>query len=123
MFKYYNVRPKPNIKNDCVCRAISVATGLKYNAINKLLEITALMNDCDKLCICCYYNLLEEILGYQCVSCKNYKKRKVKDIAKIHSDKKVLIRIEGHLTVSLYGNVLDIWDCTNEIVDCYWVII
>ena len=123
MYKYYNVRQDGMHENDCVCRAITVATGLKYNAINKLLEITALMNDCDKLCICCYHNLLEEILGYQCVSCKNYKKRKVKDIAKIHSDKKVLIRIEGHLTVSLYGNVLDIWDCTNEIVDCYWVII
>lgn len=122
MFTYYNVRPDGKYENDCVCRAIAIATGLNYNAVNKLLSVTAYLNDCDKLCICCYHYLLEDLLGYQCIKCKHFENKKVKDIAKLHKSDKVLIRIEGHLTVSIYGNVLDIWDCTNEKVDCYWLI-
>jgi hypothetical protein len=26
------------------------------------------------------------------------------------------------LTCSMYGVVIDTWDCTEEIVDCYWVV-
>lgn len=120
MYKYYNARPDGKEKNDCVCRAIAVATGLKYKAVLNLLEISAYLNNCDKYCICCYHNLLENLLGYQCIKCKDFEK--VKDIAKLYKFDKVLIRIEGHLTASIYGSVLDIWDCTNKYVDCYWVI-
>lgn len=30
-----------------------------------------------------------------------------------------IIRVTQHLTVAVYGNVLDIWDCSDEPVDCY----
>lgn len=121
MYNYYNVRPDGKHEKDCVCRAITLATGLKYDAVDNLLTITAKLNRCDKLCICCYHYLLETLLGYQCVKVKK-QNFKVKDIAKIHKADKVLIRIEGHLTVAIYGNVFDIWDCTNKLVDCYWII-
>lgn len=122
MYKYFNVRPDGLHKNDCVCRAIAVATGLKYDAVNKLLDISAELNECDKLCVCCYHYLLEDILCYQCKKCKDFERKLVKDIAKMYSSNKVLIRIEGHLTVAVFGEVLDIWDCTKQIVDCYWII-
>ena len=34
----------------------------------------------------------------------------------------VLIRIDGHLTVSKYGVVYDLWDCTQEIADVFWIV-
>ena len=39
-----------------------------------------------------------------------------------YPDRKLIIRVEGHLTCSLYGVVTDIWDCSEELVDRYWVV-
>lgn len=44
------------------------------------------------------------------------------DIAEKYKNNKVIIRIESHLTSSLYGVVNDIWDCTQEEVDVYWIV-
>ena len=41
MYKYYNRNPNNDIKGDCVCKAISTATGLNYDAVDNLLELTA----------------------------------------------------------------------------------
>lgn len=103
-----------------MCRAISTATGLNYNAVDKLLTLTATCYACDKLCVCCYHNLLEDILGYERYVCKYGET--VEDIALQHPDEKVLIRIEAHLTSSIKGTIYDIWDCSNKLVDCYWIV-
>jgi hypothetical protein len=105
---------------DCVCRAISTATGLNYEAVNRLLGLTASWYQCDKLCVCCYHNLLERVLGYSRQTCINGET--VEQIAKNHPQDKVIIRIEGHLTSSIKGTVVDIWDCTDKPVDCYWIV-
>lgn len=119
-YKYYNHNPN-NVKiKDCVCRAISTATGLRYEAVDNLLELTADNYDCDKLCVCCYNKLLEEILCYDRVDC-DFKKT-VEQVAIENSKTKVIIRVDAHLTTSIYGNILDIWDCSEEPVDCYWVV-
>lgn len=36
--------------------------------------------------------------------------------------RKLIIRVDGHLTCSMYGVVTDIWDCSEEMVDRYWVV-
>jgi hypothetical protein len=103
-----------------VCRAISTATNLRYDAVARLLELTAELYDCEMLCVCCYNNLLEDILHYERTDCDFAKT--VGEIATEHPDKILIIRVNAHLTSSMYGTVLDIWDCTDELVDCYWVI-
>ena len=119
-YKYYNHNPD-NLKiKDCVCRAISTALGLCYEAIDNLLEITAQVYQCDKLCVCCYSRLLEEVLCYNRVECGFQKT--VNDIAAEFPRNKVIVRVDAHLTTSVYGNILDIWDCSDELVDCYWII-
>lgn len=120
MYQFYNHNPKKIRTEDCVTRAISVCTGLKYEAVASLLQLTADEYKCPKLCVCCYHNLLEEILHYECRECFNGER--VKDIAKKYKGEKVLIRIDGHLTCSIYGTVVDIWDCTEKRADCYWII-
>lgn len=120
MYKYYNANNKDLELKDCVTRAIKTATYLSYKAVSNLLDLTAETYDCDKLCVCCYHNLLENILAYKVKYCNN--REKVKDIAKKHEDRRVIIRIKQHLTCSIYGKILDLWDCANEYVDCYWLV-
>ena len=119
-YKYYNRNPKDLKIKDCVCRAISTATGLRYEAVDNLLDITAKENSCDKLCVCCYNKLLEETLCYDKYDC-NFNKT-VYQLASEHPKHILIIRVDSHLTTSIYGTVLDIWDCSDELVDCYWII-
>ena len=116
---YYNRNPWESEKEDCVCRSISAALNIEYAAVNNLLDLISEVNNCDKLCVCCYHRLLEGIFGLHPV---NGRGRPVGDVAVDYSGKKLIIRTEGHLTCSMYGVVLDTWDCTEEIVDCFWVV-
>ena len=119
-YKYYNHNPDNLKLKDCVCRAISTAIGLSYEAVDNLLELTAKSYKCDKLCVCCYSSLLEDILCYDRVNC-NFKCT-VSEVAELHPKNKIIIRVDAHLTTSIYGNILDIWDCSDELVDCYWIV-
>lgn len=119
-FEYFNINPKGEHIKDCVCRAISTATELKYEMVEDLLDLTANHYNCEKLCVCCYNNLLEQVLHYKRTDC-NFDVT-VRDVAENHPTDKLIIRVNAHLTCSINGTVLDIWDCTNELVDCYWIV-
>ena len=119
-YEYYNHNPNDRIRKDCVCRAISTATGLKYEAVVNLLELTADENDCDKLCVCCYDYLLSDTLCYRRFDCDF--KCTVSEVATKYPRNKLIIRVNAHLTSSIFGTILDIWDCSDELVDCYWII-
>lgn len=119
-FKYYNVNPLHRTEEDCVTRAISLATGIRYQAVLKLLDLVAYRYKCDKLYVGCYRHLLEDVFGYRPYYCDNGET--VMDIAEKYKNNKVLIRIPGHLSCSIYGIVNDIWDCTQEEVDLYWIV-
>lgn len=119
-YKYYNQNPNNLTIKDCVCRAISTATGLRYEAVDNLLELTANEYTCDKLCVCCYSKLLEDVLGYDRINCRF--RKTVEQVAIENPRNKVIIRVDSHLTTSIYGNILDIWDCSEEPVDCYWIV-
>lgn len=119
-YKYYNRNPKGLHLQDCVCRAISGATGLKYGAVENLLALTAEENSCEMLCVCCYRHLLTDTLCYPCFDA-NYNIT-VSELARRYSYDRLIIRVDRHLTSSYYGVVGDIWDCGDELVDCYWVV-
>ena len=118
-YMYYNRNPWKLDEEDCVCRAISAALDIKYVAVENLLELVAGANQCDKLCVCCYHKLLEDVFGMEPIYCYG---ERVGEIARSHPGRKLLIRIEGHLTCSMYGVVIDTWDCTDKVVDCYWIV-
>lgn len=119
-YKYYNRNPSRVHTTDCVCRAISTATGLCYEAVNNLLELTASEYKCDKLCICCYHNLLDDVLCYHRMYCDF--KETVEEVASKYPKNTLIIRVQEHLTSSINGTVLDIWDCSDELVDCFWIV-
>lgn len=76
--------------------------------------------NCEKLCICCYHHLLEDFLQYDRVD-YNFTKS-VGEIASEHPADTIIIRVDSHLTMANDGQVLDIWDCTDELVDCIWIV-
>lgn len=119
-YKYYNHNPDRLHLQDCVCRAISTATGLCYEATNNLLDLTAATYKCDKLCVCCYHNLLEDVLCYHRQEC--HFKKTVEEVASDYPRNKLIIRVQSHLTSSINGTIMDIWDCSDELVDCFWVV-
>lgn len=118
-YEYYNRNPDRVHLGDCVCRAISTATGLRYEAVDKMLSLVAKACNCEKLYLCCYDNFLEDILGYHRFNC--FFRQTVEEIAAQHPRNKLIIRVEGHLTCSINGTVMDIWNCSQEKVDCFWI--
>ena len=119
MFSYCNVNPENERTNDCVCRAISLATDNDYYYIQYLLHNNAYSNRCDMLTKVCYRNLLEDLFELE----PRYGNgRTVVEVARRYPDNKVIMRIDSHLTCSCYGVVKDIWDCSHELVDEYWVV-
>lgn len=119
-YQYYNRNPDGLHLKDCVCRAISTATGLCYEAVDNLLDLTSKEFECEKLCVCCYNSLLEDILCYRREDCDFSKT--VSEVALAYPRNRLLIRVNEHLTSSVNGVVLDIWDCSNELVDCFWIV-
>lgn len=118
-YKYFNRNPWQDNEGDCVCRAISAALDIKYVAVNNLLDLVSEHNECDKLCLCCYHKLLEDVFGLTPEYCYG---ETVGKVAADHPGHKLLIRIEGHLTCAMYGTIIDTWDCTGETVDCFWIV-
>lgn len=119
-YRYFNYNPSGERLEDCVCRAIGNATGLKYLAVENLLVLTAEENSCEMLCVCCYKHLLTDTLCYPCIECDF--NVTVSKLASNYPNNILIIRLDQHLTCSIDGIVEDIWDCGDELVDCYWIV-
>lgn len=118
-FKYFNANPLSLEEEDCVTRAISTATGYSYAQIQDKLYYVAELLECDKLCVCCYKYLLDAVFGLERLPVRN---NTVGEMADMYSDCIILIRIEGHLTCSVYGVIHDLWDCSNSYADIVWLV-
>lgn len=76
--------------------------------------------DCEPLTKSCYRNLLENYFG---LSASRGYGRTVQQVANTFPNNRVIMRLHGHLTVSDFGGVIkDIFDCSHEIVDEFWVV-
>lgn len=118
-FMYYNRNDGGVEEPDCVARAISLGTGVKYNVAWNLLNIVSDNCGCDALNVDCYSYLLEKVFCMPVRYCD--RGETVGDIAKMYPYNVVIIRIDGHLTCSYYGVPNDIWDCSNMLADRYWI--
>ncbi len=118
-YRFYNANPLGELEQDCVCRAISTATKIDYRKIEHKLRLIGELFECEALCVCCYHHLLEAVFG---LKPKFANGKSVGQIAKEHPNDILIIRIEGHLTMSKCGTVYDIWDCTQEPADIFWIV-
>lgn len=120
MFVYYNANPNKQEIGDCVIRAMSLALDLDYFEVVNMLYYGSNFFNCDMLVRECYEKILEDEFKLERIKPKTYKT--VQEVATEYSDNILLIRIKGHLTCSMYGRIYDIWDCSNEQVDVFWII-
>lgn len=116
-FIYHNENPYGFREEDCVCRAISFASKRDYYDIQDKLTLTGDLLECDKLCVCCYFHLLDYVFQF-----KRLKRAgmSVGDFAESHPNGTYLVRMPGHITVVKDGNVYDTWDCSDKIATHIW---
>lgn len=117
MFVYYNANPSKKHTGDCVVRAISVATNIPYKIIENKLYYTGKLLECDPLCLNCYTFLLDKYFNFPKVYAKGLT---IKEFADIHSKGIYLVRVKGHLSVVYDSRIIDIWDCSDEIITDAW---
>lgn len=116
-FKYVNVNPSGARTDDCVTRAISLASGYDYFDIQEKLVLTSKLFGCDRLARCCYQNLLEKVFGYIPVYCKGMT---VEEFCEEYPIGVYLIRVPNHLTTVINGIVRDTWDTSSQLCDKAW---
>lgn len=118
MFHYINLNPLSKREEDCVCRAITLATQQDYSKIQKQLNLVAELYECEGLCVGCYEHLLTNV--YHFAPVKGFSGLKVKEVAKELFDGTYLLRCYGHLTCIINGMIHDTWDCGEMEVDKVW---
>lgn len=116
-YVYYNRNDDQVKRNDCVTRAISLASGLPYKTIRRKLRYTARLLDCDKLCVSCYEWLIREVLGGTPVNCEGMT---VNDFAKLHPNGTYLLRMDGHICTLIDYTLFDIFDCREHFITNAW---
>lgn len=119
MFKYFNVNPDGEHTGDCVIRAIALALDLDYYEVIHLLDKISNYFNCDILVKDCYKKLLNEEFKLPMIKVNN---KTVEEVVNDFRNNILILRIDGHLTCAKYGNIYDIWDCSQELVDVFWVI-
>ena len=117
-FIYYNNNPLGIEEDDCVTRAITLASGLCYFDISKKLQLTAELLGCEKLCVCCYDFLIENVLMFREV--KIDRGMTVCDFAEQHPYGIYLLRMEQHITTLIDGKIYDLWDSSEREITHAW---
>lgn len=120
-FLYYNNNDMGIEEEDCVTRAITLATGLPYKTISKLLDLVGEHNNCERLYVGCYRYLLEDIFNYPVKYPKRHET--VGNIIDKYPHNTLLIRIDQHLLCAVAGVIYDLWDSSyRDDVTCYWIV-
>lgn len=119
-YNFLNLNPMNSIELDCVTRAITLALNEDYYTIKRKLELVGELFECEKLCVCCYKFLLDEVYGLDRI--EEYAGLTIEEFSKYRPSGTYLIRVDGHLTTLIDGTVYDIWDCRDEIVRIIWVV-
>ena len=117
-YQCLNVNPVGKIEEDCVCRAISLSLNEDYYKIQEKLHLVAELFECEYLCVCCYKYLLDNV--YDLKRIEEVKGMTVEEFANHFPIGVFIVRVEGHLTCVIDNNIMDIWNCKDEIVDLVW---
>lgn len=120
-FIYWNQNPKSLTEPDCVCRAISLATGIDYYRIEEMLSMVGDYYCCEDLFIGCYRHLLSNIFGFPKV--EGVEGLTIEQFSDEFPQGIYLVRVDGHLSCVINSHVVDIWDCSQEVITDVWRVI
>ncbi len=117
MYKFYNNNSLGLFENDCTIRAISTATGNTWDDTYKHLSNIARLNGTmmdDK-------DFIRDYLDNHYTRV-NTNSRRVGEIAGDLRDNILLITMNGHITTSVYGVILDSFDCRDRVAEYCWLV-
>lgn len=119
MYIYYNANLNGYHIPDCVIRAITLALGIDYYEVVRLLHQNGQELNCDCLNVKCYEKLLDNDFGLPHYI--SYDKT-AEEVANDFPNEILLLRMNAHLTCSICGIIHDIWDCSKEIITDFWIV-
>ena len=107
-FRYLNLNSQGLREEDCVCRAISYASGLPYDDVKEKLWLTSKLLNCPDTCVACYRHLIEDVFGFEPMEIEEglYPA----EFAELYPHGIYLIRMEGHIAIIDYSEIVDIFD-------------
>ena len=115
-FKFYNLNPHEAMTEDCVVRAIAAGENLSWEQVLKeLTEYTLKYGD--MFTTTPLYSIYLKDKGW-----KNINKggMTVGELAK-RINGSAIVSINNHLTYINKHYTMDIWDCTAQEVEQYWI--
>ena len=116
-FRYYN-RDEDNVhRNNCVTRAISLASGMSMGETRRKLRSVATLFDCDRICMYCYKHLIENVLYYKPLDCDGMT---VEEFADMHPIGTYLVRMQQHISIIIENTIYDIFDCRDHLLTNAW---
>ena len=116
---FYNVNPYGDRTEDCICRAITLATGLDYFDVARKLELTAELWECDKLSLSSYSNLLDNVFKFKRVYADGMT---VGEFAETHPYGTYILRGVGHCTTVIDGESWDTFDTLDMVITDGWFV-
>lgn len=114
-YRYFNANARGNFVNDCVVRAISTAEGKTWDETYKELSNIAQRNGILLDDVNFVDPLLDSRYDRVCLADTT-----VGEFASEHPYHIYLITMNGHITCSMYGDIIDTFDCRNRIMKCAW---
>lgn len=119
-YKYHNENPNGYHIPDCVIRAITTAMpNLSYYDVICMLKSNGELFQCDELNVRCYEKLLDIDFNLEHYVGNG---NTASEIAEDFEDKIIILRMTGHLSVSVLGCIYDIWNCSDEIITDFWIV-
>lgn len=117
-FRYYN-RDEDNVhRNNCVTRAISLASGMSMGETRRKLRCVATLFDCyPRICLSCYKHLIENVLYYKPLDCDGMT---VGEFADMHPKGTYLVRMNQHISIIIDNTIYDIFDCREHLLTNAW---
>lgn len=119
-YQFLNLNPLGERELDCVTRAISGALDVNYYEVKNKLELVGALFECEKLCVCCYKFLLDNIYALKRI--EEFKGMSILEFLKCNPYGTYIIRVDGHLTHCKDGVIYDTFDCSRDIVDIVWCV-
>lgn len=123
MFQEFNAHPKGIKTTDCVVRAISKATNIEYmqcrRKLNQLKRDWGFTSYKDTKFLYKYFEGYPRLI-FKAV--RGEPRLKGSDFTALHPKGTFILKMAGHVTVCIDGEILDIWDCTYRSVYTAWEI-
>lgn len=117
-FRYYNRDEDGVHRNNCVTKAISLASGMSMGQTRKKLRCVATLFDCyPAICMSCYKHLIENVLYYKPLNCDGMT---VEEFADLHPYGTYLVRMEQHISIIIDNCIYDIFDCRDHTLTNAW---